>query len=65
MENIKRYEIIWENDSLKLTRTNDGFNPIELLGILEITTESIKRQLLGEETSPIEVIKRKVDNQQP
>lgn len=34
---MKKYEITWDEETLVMSRTNDGFTPIELIGILEIT----------------------------
>jgi hypothetical protein len=55
---MKRYEIIWDEENLTLKRLNEGFNPMELIGILEITLENIKEQMLNKDTSPITVEKK-------
>lgn len=55
---MKKYEIIWDEENLTMSRTNEGFSPIELIGLLEITLEGIKMQMLGQDTSPITVEKK-------
>lgn len=55
---MKKYEIIWDEESLTMSRTNDGFSPIELIGILEITLQGIKDQILGKDNSPITIEKK-------
>jgi len=55
---MKKYEITWNEESLTMSRTNDGFSPIELIGILEITLQGIKDQMLGKDTSPITIEKK-------
>jgi len=43
-----------------MTRRNDGFNAIELLGLLELTQQDILKQLKGLEEAKIDVVKREV-----
>jgi hypothetical protein len=57
---MKTYTLKWDDEKMLLTRTNNGFNTLELLGILEITIQSIKDQMTGKETTPIKTIKRQV-----
>jgi hypothetical protein len=56
------YTIIIEDiDGKKtMTRRNDGFNAIELLGLLELTQQDILKQLKGLEEAEIDVVKREV-----
>jgi hypothetical protein len=61
MSNIKRYIIEHEftgEGKGSLTRRNEGFNPWELLGLLEHSQMEILKQLSGE-IKP-DVIKREV-----
>lgn len=58
---MKKYELIWNEEEMLLKRNNDGFNPLELLGILEITLQSIKDQMTGKETTPIKTIKNIIE----
>jgi hypothetical protein len=44
--------------SKKMTRRNDGFNALELLGILELTQQDILNQIRDDEKSDIDVVKR-------
>ena len=55
---MKKYEIIWDEETLVMSRTNDGFSAIELIGRLEITLAGIKDQMLGKDTSPITIEKK-------
>jgi hypothetical protein len=55
---MKKYEIIWDEENLIMKRLNDGFNPMELIGVLEITLENIKEQMLNKDNSPITVEKK-------
>jgi hypothetical protein len=55
---MKKYEIIWDEENLIMKRLNEGFNPMELIGILEITLENIKEQMLNKDNSPITVEKK-------
>jgi hypothetical protein len=59
---MKKYELIWDDEKMCLTRTNDGFNSLELLGLLEITISSIKEQMTGNDTKAIKTIKRQIKN---
>jgi hypothetical protein len=56
------YTIIIEDvdGNKKMTRRNDGFNAIELLGLLELTQQDILKQLKGLEEAEIDVVKREV-----
>jgi hypothetical protein len=58
---MKKYELIWDDEKMCLTRTNDGFNALELLGLLEITISSIKEQMTGKDTTSIQTIKRQIE----
>jgi hypothetical protein len=49
-----------EDGSKTMTRKNDGFNSIELLGILELTQQDIIKQLKELEESKIDFVKREV-----
>jgi hypothetical protein len=55
---MKKYEIIWDDENLLMKRTNDGFSPLELIGILELTLANIKEQMLGKDSSPITIEKK-------
>lgn len=44
---MKEYVIKWDEEKLLMSRTNDGFTPIELIGILELSLISIKDQMTG------------------
>ena len=46
---MKKYtiEVIFENGVYKHTRTNEGFNPYELLGIFELSKMDIIEQMKG------------------
>ncbi|HUS49612.1 MAG TPA: hypothetical protein VMZ91_05570 [Candidatus Paceibacterota bacterium] len=46
---MKKYtiEVIFENGVYKRTRTNEGFNPYELLGIFELSKMDIIEQMKG------------------
>ena len=59
---MKKYIIQWNDEKLLMTRTNDGFSPIELIGILELTLISIRDQMSGKETTPIKTIKKRIKN---
>ena len=43
-----------------MSRINDGFSPIELIGILTLALKSIEEQMLGKDTTPITTIKKLV-----
>ena len=49
-----------EDGTKTMTRRNDGFNAIELLGLLELTQQDILKQLKGLEEAEIDVVKREV-----
>lgn len=58
----KSYKIeieIMKNGASKMSRTNDGFNAYELLGILSLASMEIKEQIAGKYKPDIKVIKRK------
>jgi len=40
--------IIFEDGTSGLSRTNDGFNSFELIGLLEISKDDIIKQIKGE-----------------
>jgi hypothetical protein len=44
----------------KMTRRNDGFNAIELLGLLELAQQDILIQMKGLQEDGIDVVKREV-----
>jgi hypothetical protein len=44
----------------KMTRRNDGFNAIELLGLLELAQQDILKQMKGLEEAEIDIVKREV-----
>lgn len=45
---IYSVEIVEYSDgSCAMNRTNDGFNTIELIGILELTQSDIRKQMMG------------------
>jgi len=54
---MKKYAIQWDDETLTMSRINDGFSPIELLGILTLAIKSIEEQMLGKDTTPITTIK--------
>jgi hypothetical protein len=58
----KTYTIIVETteDGNQMTRTNDGFNAFELLGILEMAQDDILKQMKSKEEKEIDIIKRQV-----
>lgn len=50
---------IEDKDGTKtMTRRNDGFNAIELLGVLELAQQDILKQLKGIEEADIDFVKR-------
>ena len=57
---MKKYGIQWDDETLTMSRINDGFSPIELLGILTLAIKSIEEQMLGKDTTPITTIKKLV-----
>ena len=50
--------ITYNDGTTELCRTNDGFNPFELLGVLEISKDDIINQIKG--VVKPDVIERKV-----
>jgi hypothetical protein len=58
----KIYTIIVDTteDGNQMTRTNDGFNAFELLGILEMAQDDILKQMKNIEEKGIDIIKRQV-----
>lgn len=62
MATKKTYTIVLEKreDGNHMTRTNDGFNAFELLGILKIAEEDILRQIKNTTENEIDIIKRQV-----
>jgi hypothetical protein len=44
----------------KMTRRNDGFNAIEILGLLELAQQDILIQMKGLEEAEIDIVKREV-----
>jgi hypothetical protein len=60
--NKKTYTIeVEEKDGMTtMTRINDGFNALELLGILELTQQDIVNQIKDSEESDIDVVKREI-----
>jgi hypothetical protein len=53
--------IIEDKDGVKkMTRRNDGFNAIELLGLLELAQQDILKQMKGLEEAEIDIVKREV-----
>ena len=50
--------ITYDDGTTTLNRVNDGFNPFELLGMLEISKDDIIQQIKGQ-IKP-DIIKRKV-----
>jgi len=43
-----------------MTRRNDGFNAIEILGLLELAQQDILKQIKQLEEAEIDVVKREV-----
>jgi hypothetical protein len=56
----KTYTIVIEDTDkgTQMTRTNDGFSPVELLGILEMVKDEVLDQIRGQ-IKP-DIIKREV-----
>ena len=50
--------IMYDDGTTQLSRTNDGFNPFELMGILELSKDDIINQIKGD-VKP-DIVKRKV-----
>lgn len=57
---MKKFTIEIDESGLSMTRTNDGFNVFELIGILKFSLNSIEYQLSNKEDTPITTIKRTV-----
>ena len=57
---IQKYTVTIETfeDKFTMNRINDGFNPMELLGIAELISKEVREQMKGE-IRP-DVIKREV-----
>jgi hypothetical protein len=51
-------EFEYTDNGTQLTRTNDGFNPLELIGLLQISIDDVMKQFKGE-IQP-DIVKRKV-----
>jgi|688.fasta_scaffold661508_2 hypothetical protein len=62
MRTKKTYTIILETTESgnQMTRTNDGFNAFELLGILEMVQDDILKQMKSKEEKEIDIIKRQI-----
>jgi hypothetical protein len=58
----KSYTIIIEDKdgTNTMTRKNDGFNAIELLGLLELAQQDILNQIKDKEEAEIDIVKRQV-----
>ena len=56
----KTYTIEMEEtkSGLKMTRTNNGFNTFELIGILKVTQDDLFKQISDHERGKIDEIKR-------
>ena len=54
----KTYTITFDEDTKCMSRTNDGFNAFELIGILKFTSKSILNQLNDKEDPPIKIKKQ-------
>ena len=56
------YTIIIEDvdGNKKMTRRNDGFSAIELLGLLELAQQDILIQMKGLQEDGIDIVKREV-----
>ena len=42
------FEVVETKEGQHLSRTNDGFSPLELLGLLEFTRAEVIKQMEGE-----------------
>ena len=60
---MKTYTIKWDEERLTMTRTNEDFSPLELIGLLKITLRSIEDQMNGLDTTPITTIKNIVEKE--
>ena len=52
--------ITYNNGTTQLSRTNDGFNPFELIGVLEISKDDIIEQIKGN-VKPNVIIRKLID----
>jgi len=52
-----KFELTEADNGITFTRTNNGFNVLELLGILKLTENSIMEQLKGISEEKIDTIK--------
>lgn len=50
--------IVYDDNTTELSRTCDGFNALELLGVLDLTSRDIKEQIGGEHRP--DIVKRTV-----
>jgi hypothetical protein len=57
---MKKFTIEVDESGLFMTRTNDGFNAFELIGILKFSLNSIQDQLSNKEDTPITTVKKVV-----
>lgn len=57
---MKKFTIEVDESGLSMTRTNDGFNAFELIGILKFSLNSIQDQLSDKADTPITTIKRTI-----
>jgi len=57
---MKKFTIEVDESGLSMTRTNDGFNAFELIGILKFSLNSIQDQLSNKEDTPITTVKKVV-----
>jgi len=55
---MKKYVIQWDDKTLTMSGINDGFSPMELIGILTLALKNIEEQVLGKDTTPITTIKK-------
>lgn len=62
MKTKKTYTIVLEKkeDGNHMTRTNDGFNAFELLGILKVAENDVLNQIRNKAENEIDIIKRQV-----
>jgi hypothetical protein len=62
MTTKKTYTIVLEKkeDGNHMTRTNDGFNAFELLGILKVAENDVLNQIRNKAENEIDIIKRQV-----
>lgn len=62
MTTTKTYTIVLEKkeDGTQFTKTNDGFNAFELLGILKVAEHDVLNQIRNKAENEIDIIKRQV-----